>query len=58
MKPLWPAIARLALRELHAVIALHYDGVLATLRGRQRGGLSRQRKESTKTNQQPLHNIL
>jgi hypothetical protein len=45
--------------ELDAVIALHHDGVLATLRGRQRGGMSRQRrKESTKTNQQPLHNIL
>ena len=44
--------------KLNAVVALHYDGVLATLRGRQRGGMSRQREKSTKTNQQPLHNIL
>lgn len=44
--------------KFNPVVALHYDGVLAPLRGRQRGGLGRQGKESTKTNQQPLHNIL
>jgi hypothetical protein len=44
--------------KLHPVVALDDDGVLAPLGRGQRGGLGHQRKESTKTNQQPLHRIL
>ena len=44
--------------KFHPVVALYDDGVLAPLGRGQRGGVDRQRKESTKTNQQPLHRIL
>ena len=44
--------------KFHPVVTLYDDGVLAPLGRGQRGGLDRQRKESTKTNQQPLHRIL